>query len=115
MANERYYIVEARLPIQITDAVSVEEAARKAARIIERDHNIDLSNWFLRVFVYGAEEGELGPVEEWFSNPSGSKFRQREQNIERHFDMIKSGEAPSNERDKKSMEIEYKPEKKNEA
>lgn len=108
MANERYYIVEARLPIQITDAVSVEEAARKAARIVERDHNIDLTNWFLRVFVYGAAEGELGPVEEWFSNPSGSKFRQRDQNVDNHFNLIKTEEAPSNERDKDAMTKEYK-------
>jgi hypothetical protein len=114
MANERYYIVEARLPVQITEAVSVEEAARKAARIIEKNNNIDLSNWFLRVFVYGAEDGELGPVEEWFSNPSGSKFRQHDQNIERHFDLIKSGEAPSTDKDKKITELDYQKENESE-
>jgi hypothetical protein len=94
LANERYYIVEARLPIQITEAASVDEAARKAARIIERDHNLNLSNWFFRVFVYGAEDGELGPVEEWFSNPAGSKFRERDKNIDLHFQLVKDNKTP---------------------
>lgn len=104
MADNRYYVVEARLPIQITDAASVDEAARKAARIIERDYNLNLSNWFLRVFVYGDSDGELGPVEEWFSNPSGSKFRQHDQNIEIHLEMIEKGEVPKS---KKEQENEH--------
>jgi hypothetical protein len=102
MADNRYYVVEARLPIQIADAVSVEEAARKAARIIERDYNLNLSNWFLRVFVYGDSEGKSGPVEEWFSNPSGSKFRQHDQNFEIHLEMIKNNEKPQSKRSKKN-------------
>ena len=94
MADKRYYVVEARLPVQIADALSVEEAARKAARIIERDYGVNISNWFLRVFVYGESEGELGPIEEWFANPTGTRFRQREQNIDFHFEMIKNNQTP---------------------
>lgn len=94
MADKRYYVVEARLPVQIADALSVEEAARKAARVIERDYNVNISNWFLRVFVYGESEGELGPIEEWFANPTGTRFRQREQNIDFHFEMIKNNQTP---------------------
>jgi hypothetical protein len=94
LADKRYYVVEARLPVQIADALSVEEAARKAARVIERDYNVNISNWFLRVFVYGESEGELGPIEEWFANPTGTRFRQREQNIDFHFEMIKNNQTP---------------------
>jgi len=102
MADERYYVVEARLPIQINEALSVEEAARKAARIIERDYGVNVSNWFFRVFVYGDSDGKLGPVEEWFANPSGSKFRQREQNHELHFEMIEKNETPNGKEEKEN-------------
>jgi hypothetical protein len=94
MADEKYYVVEARLPIQIGEAVSVEEAARKAARIIQREYKVDVSNWFFRVFVYGNSDGKAGPVEEWFSNPSGSKFRQRTQNHEKHENLIADNKEP---------------------
>jgi hypothetical protein len=97
MANTRYYVVEARLPVEITEAVSVEEAARKAARRIENEYGVNISNWYLRVFVYGGEVDEIGPVEEWFSNPSGSKFRNIESNIERHFELFEKGETPQGE------------------
>ena len=100
MADKRYYVVEARLPVQIADALSVEEAARKAARVIERDYNVNISNWFLRVFVYGESEGELGPIEEWFANPTGTRFRQREQNIDFHFEMIKNNQTPDDLKEK---------------
>ena len=111
MANEKYYVVEARLPIQIADASSVEEASRKAARVIERDYGVNISNWFLRVFVYGSEDGHLGPVEEWFSNPTGSRFRQKDTNIELHFQMIEKNEAPSTDKDKEYQD-KFKKEKK---
>ena len=100
LSDKRYYVVEARLPVQIADALSVEEAARKAARVIERDYNVNISNWFLRVFVYGESEGELGPIEEWFANPTGTRFRQREQNIDFHFEMIKNNQTPDDLKEK---------------
>lgn len=87
MANENYYIVEARLPVQINEALSAEEAARKAARIIENQYGVNLSNWYFRIFEYGAGE-EVGPIAEYFSNPAGSKFRKIDQNILLHEQMI---------------------------
>ena len=76
----------------ISDALSPEEAARKAARIIENQYNVDLSNWFLRIFEYGAGE-EVGPIGEYFSNPAGSKFRKIDQNIENHEEIIRNEQS----------------------
>lgn len=92
--NDQYYVVEARLPVQITEASSVEEAARLAARRIENEFGVNISNWFLRVFVYGGDVDDIGPIEEHFSNPMGSKFREIGQNVERHFEMVEKGEEP---------------------
>lgn len=89
MANENYYVVEARLAVQVTEAVSPEEAARKAARIIENQYNVNLSNWYLRVFEYGAGEGS-GPIGEYFSNPAGTKFRKIDANLEEHEERVKN-------------------------
>lgn len=94
MANENYYVVEARLPVQINDAVSPEEAARKAARIIENQYNVNISNWYLRVFEYGAAE-EVGPIAEYFSNPAGSKFRKIDANFEKHEEIINNNSEES--------------------
>lgn len=88
MANDNYYVVEARLPIYIHEALSVEEASRKAARIIESEYGINISNWYLRVFEYGAGE-ESGPINEYFANPAGSKFRKIDQNIEDHAEKVR--------------------------
>lgn len=94
MANENYYVVEARLPVQISDALSPEEAARKAARIIENQYGVNLSNWYLRVFEYGAGE-EVGPTAEYFSNPSGSKFRKIDANFDKHDEIVKNNSEES--------------------
>ena len=87
MANDNYYVVEARLPVQISEALSVEEAARKAARIIENQYGVNISNWYLRVFEYGAGEGS-GPIGEYFSNPAGSKFRKIDENVDKHKEIV---------------------------
>jgi hypothetical protein len=92
VANENYYVVEARVAVQITEALSVDEAARKAARIIENQYGVNLSNWYLRVFEYGAGE-DIGPIAEYFSNPSGSKFRKIDKNIEDHEELIKNEQS----------------------
>lgn len=91
MANDNYFIVEARLPVQIADAVSPEEAARKAARLIERQYGVDISNWYLRVFEYGAGE-ESGFIAEYFASPSGTKFRKIDENHVGHEELINSQE-----------------------
>ncbi len=92
MANENYYVVEARLPVQISEAFSPEEAGRKAARIIENQYGVNISNWYLRVFEYGAGEGS-GPIGEYFCNPAGTKFRKIDANIEEHEERVKSEES----------------------
>lgn len=92
MANENYYVVEARLPIQISEASSPEEAGRKAARIIENQYGVNISNWYLRVFEYGAGE-DSGPIGEYFCNPAGTKFRKIDANIEDHEERVKSEES----------------------
>ena len=90
MSNDKYYVVEVRLPVQISEAISVEEAARKAARIIENQYGVNISNWYMRVFEYGGGENS-GPIAEYFSNPSGSKFRVIDGNVEKHEEIIKNG------------------------
>ena len=89
MSNDNYFVVEARFPIYIEEALSPEEAARKAARIIENEYGVNISNWFLRVFEYGAGE-ESGPIAEYFSNPAGSKFRKIDQNVKEHDNKVRN-------------------------
>lgn len=95
MADTKYFVVEARLPIQIGEDISPEEAARKAARRIEREYGVDVSNWYLRVFEYGGDPEQVGPIREWFSNPAGSKFRDKDANIELHQVMADEGKTPN--------------------
>ena len=96
MANENYYVVEARIAIQITEALTPEEASRKAARIIENQYGVNLSNWYFRIFEYGAGE-EIGPIAEYFSNPSGSKFRKVDENYSKHEEIIKNEQSVEDE------------------
>lgn len=95
MSHVKYYVVEARLPVQINDADSPADAAQKAARRLSFEYGVDVSNWFLRVFVYGGEdEMDVGPQETWFCNPSGTKFRKLDENILSHAEMIEKGMTP---------------------
>lgn len=87
MANDNYYVVEVRLPVMISEALSVDEAARKAARIIENQYGVNISNWYFRVFEYGAGEN-VGPIAEYFCNPAGSKFRKIDDNHQKHEEII---------------------------
>lgn len=87
--NETYYVVEARIPVQITKADSPADAASKAARQLQTQYGVDVSNWYLRVFEYGSDEDEVGPVAEYFCNPSGTKFRKVDANIGAHEELIK--------------------------
>lgn len=97
--NEKYFVVEARLPVQINDADSVKDAALKAAQIIEREYGVNLSNWFLRIFEYGGDVDQVGPIAEYFSNPAGSKFREISENILIHESYIKEGKSPNEQQD----------------
>ncbi len=78
---KEYYIVEFRLPIQINEANSIEDAAEKAVALFEREYNIRLSKWYTRVFRYITDK--VGP-EEYFCNPGGVKFRKLTQNHPEH-------------------------------
>lgn len=92
MSNENYYVVEARLPVQISEAASPEEAARKAARIIENMYGINVANWFLRVFEYGGTD-DVGPIGVYFASPAGTKFRKIDGNIDTHEELIRNEDA----------------------
>lgn len=94
----KYWVVEARLPVQINDAASPEEAARKAAKQIQYQHGIDISNWFLRVFEYGGDDNDqVGVVKEHFSNPAGTKYREIEQNVQKHQELFEQGKTPDDD------------------
>ncbi len=86
--DNKYWVVEIRLPVQN----SPQDAAMKAARQIENKYGISVSNWFLRVFEYGGEPDRDGVVAEYFSNPSGSVFREVTANITKHEELIKDNE-----------------------
>lgn len=88
MTAKRYFVVEFRLPIEVTDAQTVEEAAGKARQQWENKMGVSLSNWFCRVFVYGEDYKHTGPLEEWFANPTGSHFYQIDENFDKHERMI---------------------------
>lgn len=93
MSTKRYYIVEFRLPVEVTEAPSVEEAARKARASLERETGINVSNWFVRVFEYGEGNDHVGPVAEYFANPTGTTFREVTQNVTKHEQLIKESES----------------------
>lgn len=96
MSDNKYYVVEARFPVgPITEVDSPQEAARIGARRIMDDTGIDISNWFIRVFEYNGEKDTIGVIKEYFSNPSGSKFRDKDGNIEIHLELLKKKEEES--------------------
>jgi len=89
--DEKYYVVEFRIPFEVTNANSPKDAAAKARRIFERDTGLDVSNWFTRVFQYSDEHGDVGPIGEWFANPSGTEFRKVDKNIDEHERLAEDG------------------------
>lgn len=91
MASKKYYVVEFRMPIEITEAATVEEAARRAKKIMERETGVSFSSWYTRVFEYGEGNENIGVVKEYFANPSGTTFRELTENIDKHEKLIKEG------------------------
>lgn len=89
VARKKYYIVEFRLPHEISEARTPEEAARKAATYFKNKFGIDLSAWYTRVFEFDDTPGRIGPSAEWFCNPQGTKFRKVDQNFKKHEDKVK--------------------------
>jgi hypothetical protein len=82
--DKSYWVVEYRLPIVVPEAATPEEAANIAKEQVKKEYNTSVSHWFVRVFEYGAHLTEVGPLNEYFANPSGSKFRKLDQNDEEH-------------------------------
>ena len=89
MSTEKsYWVVEYRFPIAVSEASSPEEAAKKASESIQSTYGFIPSNWFARVFEYGPSNDEVGPLAEYFCNPSGTSFRKLNQNDEDHGRMF---------------------------
>ena len=61
---------------------------RSAAEDIRKEFGFKPDNWYARVFKYGASTTEVGPLEEYFYNPTGSKMRQIDKNDEEHGRMF---------------------------
>lgn len=89
MSNDKYWIVEYRLPIQIDDASDANEAAEKASRILYNETGVEVSNWFARVFEYGGDVEDIGIQAEWFFNPTGVAARVWDQNHAEHDEIVK--------------------------
>jgi hypothetical protein len=83
-SNKSYWVVEYRFPIPVSEASSPEEAAQIAAEEIYKQYGMKPSAWYARVFEYGPSVDEVGPLREYFCNPSGMKFRQLDKNDIEH-------------------------------
>lgn len=92
---KNYYIVEYRIPIQIDDIGSVQEAMSRAKQICHNRFGFYPDNWYARIFEYSIENEGVGPVKEYFYNPNSSNYREIEANIGYHNDLVKNGIDPS--------------------
>jgi len=90
MSDNKYWVVEYRLPKVIEDADSATEAAELAREQLYRETGIEVNHWFARVFRYGGDVDEFGVQEEWFFNPTGVAARVIEQNHLEHEEIVKS-------------------------
>lgn len=86
--KKSYYVVEFRLPFAIPEAVNEKEAAITAAKICEKEYGFYPSAWYARVFEYGDLDGGVGPVAEYFANPTGMNFRKVDGNLVKHEEII---------------------------
>lgn len=85
--DKNYYVVEFRFPVAV-NAVSPEDAALTAGKLIEKELGFFPSAWYARVFEYGDIERGIGIIAEYFANPSGTTFRKVDQNIGQHEEII---------------------------
>lgn len=86
--NKSYFVVEFRLPIQITNQDNPKDAAIAAAKVCEKEYGFYPSAWFARVFEYGDIDSGIGVIAEYFSNPSGNTFRKVDANVQKHEEII---------------------------
>lgn len=94
---KNYYIIEYRIPIQIDDIGSVQEAMSRAKQICHNRFGFYPDNWYARIFEYSIENDGVGPVKEYFYNPNSSNFREIEANIGYHNDLVKKGIDPTDQ------------------
>jgi len=92
---KNYFVVEFRVPVQVDDVDTVQEATSRAKRICERQYGFNPDNWYARIFEYSSEQDKPGPTAEYFYNPNSSSFREVMKNIGYHKDMIEKGIDPS--------------------
>ena len=84
MTQNRFHIVEYRIPYDVMDANSVDDAVAKANRRFEKEFSFIPSAWYCRVFEYSNDEEKVGPTAEYFFNPSGETARELNANFEKH-------------------------------
>lgn len=92
---KKYFIVEYRIPIEVEDVDTVQEAVSRAKKIIDRNFGVSPDNWNARVFEYSDSHSVVGPAHEYFYNPNSTVPREITKNIGYHSDMIKKGIDPS--------------------
>jgi len=98
-SDKSYWVVEYRFPIAVSEASSPEEAAAIAAEKIYEQYGMKPTAWYARVFEYGPSVDQVGPLREYFCNPSGNKFRQLDKNDAEHQRLHHENLEKDNEND----------------
>lgn len=88
MKDKGVWVVEFRLAFEIRNARDALDAAWKGKESLKRNMGLDIGVEYARVFEYETDDQMVGPVNEYFANPSGTKFRAIDQNFEEHKEMI---------------------------
>jgi hypothetical protein len=83
-SDKSYWVVEYRFPIQVEQALTPKEAQLLASSKFEKEYGFKPSGWFARVFEYGPSVDEVGPLKEYFFNPSGASYRELDKNDDSH-------------------------------
>ena len=79
-----YWVVEYRFPVLVQEADDAKEAHNLSAAKLKEQFGINASGWFARIFEYGPSTDVVGPLTEYFFNPSGSHYRAIDKNDEEH-------------------------------
>jgi hypothetical protein len=101
----KFYVVEYRIPIEVRDVDSVQEAVSRARKIIQRTYDISPDPWFARIFEYSDDYDNVGPIKEFFYNPNSSTPREIMKNLAYHRELIEKGIDPT--KDIPESEMEY--------
>ncbi len=76
----KYYTVEFRIPFQINEDVTPEEAGKLAQKECREEYGFAPTLWRAYAFEYETE-GEPGIRKIWFFNPPGTKARDINANV----------------------------------